>query len=131
MIVIKFVNVGDVIAMHRRTMEYYGGLDGMRDMASLQSAVNRPVNIHNYNNKLSDIYDLAAALSFGIMQNHPFNDGNKRSGLLAGLLILERNGKTIGKLQTEQWYAIVIGLATHKVSEQQFAGWLRKIFEVI
>jgi death-on-curing protein len=75
------------------------------------------------------MYDLAAALTSGIIQNHPFNDGNKRAGLLAGLLTLERNGKIIGKLYVEKWYAIMIGLATHRVSEQQFAEWLRKNFE--
>jgi death-on-curing protein len=125
---LKFVNVGEVIVLHRCAVECYGGLDGIRDMTSLQSAVNRPLNIHNYDES-SDVYDLAAALTAGIIQNHPFNDGNKRTGLLAGLLILERNGKTIEKLQAEKWYAIVIGLASHRISEQQFAGWLRKIFD--
>ncbi|MDR0693436.1 MAG: type II toxin-antitoxin system death-on-curing family toxin [Puniceicoccales bacterium] len=51
--------------------------------------VTRPINISNYGES-SNIYDWAAALTSGIIQNHPFNDGNKRAGLLAGLLILER-----------------------------------------
>ncbi|MDR2628828.1 MAG: type II toxin-antitoxin system death-on-curing family toxin [Puniceicoccales bacterium] len=125
---LKFVSIDDVIVLHRHAIEHYGGLDGIRDMAPLQSAVTRPISISNYDES-SDIYNLAAALTSGIIQNHPFNDGNKRAGLLAGLLILERNGKIIGKLHVEKWYTIVVGLATHKISEQQFAGWLRKNFE--
>jgi death-on-curing protein len=125
---LKFITIDNVIALHRHAIERYGGLDGIRDMALLQSAVTRLVNISNYNES-SDIYDLAAALTSGIAQNHPFNDGNKRAGLLAGLLILERNGKIIGKLHIKKWYTVMIGLATHRISEQQFAEWLRKNFE--
>jgi death-on-curing protein len=125
---LKFVNIDDVIVLHRHAIERYGGLGGIRDMALLQSAVTRPINISNYDES-SDIYDLAAALTSGIIQNHPFSDGNKRTGLLAGLLILKRNGKIIGKLSIKEWYTIVVGLATHRISEQQFAGWLRKNFE--
>jgi death-on-curing protein len=125
---LKFINIDDVIVLHRHAVARYGGLGGIRDMVLLQSAVARQISISNYDES-SDIYDLAAALTFGIIQNHPFNDGNKRAGLLAGLLILERNGKMIGKLHIKKWYTVMIGLATHRISEQQFAGWLRKHFE--
>jgi death-on-curing protein len=125
---LKFINVDDVIVLHRYAIGRYGGLGGIRDVALLQSAVTRPINISNYDES-SGIYDLAAALTFGIIQNHPFNDGNKRAGLLAGLLILKRNGKIIRKLHVEKWYTIMVGLATHRISEQQFAEWLGKIFK--
>jgi death-on-curing protein len=125
---LKFVNIDNIIVLHRRAVERYGRLGGMRDMALLQSAVAKPINISNYDES-ADIYNLAAALTFSIIQNHPFNDGNKRTGLLVGLLILERNGKIIGKLHVEKWYTIMIGLATHRISEQQLAEWLRKNFK--
>jgi death-on-curing protein len=125
---IKFVDYDDVIALHVCAMDRYGGAGGIRDGALLRSAVSRPVNVHNYD-EFADIYDLTAVLTAGIIQNHPFNDGNKRTGLLAGLLFLEYNGKTIGKLQTAEWYTVIVGLAIHKITERQFAGWLRKIFK--
>jgi death-on-curing protein len=77
----------------------------------------------------ADIYDLAAALICGIIQNHPFNDGNKRTGLLSGFLLLRLNGIIVNKLPVAEWYAMTLKLATHEISEQQFADFLRNFHE--
>jgi death-on-curing protein len=84
--------------------------------------------MYNYDES-ADIYDLATALICGIIQNHPFNDGNKRTGLVSGFLVLKRNGIALNKLPVVEWYAATMKLATHEISEQQFANFLRNFHE--
>jgi death-on-curing protein len=98
---VGFIRAEDALVLHRRAMECYGGLDGICGSSALQSAICRPINVHNYD-ETADMCDLASALVCEITQNHPFNDGNKRTGLLAGLLFLERNGMVSKKLQIKE-----------------------------
>jgi death-on-curing protein len=128
MIGLQFVSEDDVVALHGKVMKRHGGLVGMRDVLSLRSAVDRQINMHYYDSS-ADIYDLAAALICGIIQNHPFNDGNKRTGLLSGFLLLRRNGIVVNKLPVAEWYAVTVKLAAHEISEQQFANFLGNFHE--
>ena len=80
-----------VIAFHRETLHRHGGGPGMRDAALLDSALARPRNRAAYDPEAS-VFDLAAEYCAGIVGNHPFVDGNKRTGLLAGIVFLSLNG---------------------------------------
>ena len=69
-----------VLAVHSMTIARFGGTDGVRDRGLLESALARPSNIYQYDHS-AQIAQLAAAYAGGIIQNHPFVDGNKRTGL--------------------------------------------------
>jgi death on curing protein len=79
-----------VLAIHDRLLVEHGGAAGVRDESLLQSALGRPLNHIAYAS--SDIIELAAKYTAGIVQNHPFVDGNKRTGFVIGVLFLELNG---------------------------------------
>ena len=94
----------------------------MRDSGLLESALHRPENAHAYGER--DIFILASALGGGIIKNHPFLDGNKRTGFLAAALFLECNGQSFSS--SEQDVVLkTLGLAAGEVSEADYAEWLR------
>src|SRR5258708_28634244 len=81
----------DALALHNRLLALDGGLPGVRDAGLLQSAFPRPRQLHAYGDK-PHVIDMAAAYTAGIIRNHPFIDGNKRTGFLVCVLFLELNG---------------------------------------
>lgn len=81
----------DALAIHERLISLHGGASGIRDRNLLKSALARPLNFFAYDQQ-PDIFLLAATYTGGILQNHPFVDGNKRTGFVIGVLFLELNG---------------------------------------
>ncbi len=81
----------DALALHDKLLALFGGAAGLRDNSLLKSALARPQQIFAYADD-PDMIDLAAAYIAGIVRNHPFIDGNKRTGFVAGALFLELNG---------------------------------------
>ena len=77
-----WVNHDVVIAIHERVLADHGGKSGIRDPGLLESALARPQQIHAYGNP--DLAAPSAAYTAGIIRNHPFVDGNKRVGFMAG-----------------------------------------------
>ena len=113
---------GIVIAVHAEQIAEHGGGDGLRDRGLLSSALARPRNLAGYG--MPTVFDLAAAYACGIIQNHPFIDGNKRSGFLAAYVFLALNG---WKLIAAEAAAVeaVLALASGGISEAEFAAWLK------
>jgi death-on-curing protein len=111
-----------VLAMHELMIAKYGGSGGVRDQGLLESALARPRQIYNYEEP--DLPQLAAAYVSGIVRNHPFVDGNKRTGFMAGFVFLERNGLHFDASEAEATQ-MVLALASRKITEEQFAAWLR------
>jgi death on curing protein len=112
-----------VEAFHRESLVRFGGADGVRDMGLLESALARPQNLHAYEPD-ADLFALAAAYSYGVVKNHPFVDGNKRTGMLCAAAFLALNGVDIA-FEEAAVVAMVVGLAASEVNEQRFAEWLR------
>src|SRR6202789_4074714 len=79
-----------VLAIHDRQLVEHGGAEGLHDEALLQSVLGRPLNHFAY--ERTDVVELAAKYTAGIVQNPPFIDGNKRTGFVVGILFLELNG---------------------------------------
>lgn len=113
-----------MLAAHNRQLAEHGGLEGVRDMGLLQSALTRPQNIYHYTPDI-ELIALAAAYAFGIAKNHPFVDGNKRAAYVTARLFLLLNGFTIVASQEDK-YNTMIALASGQWDEAQFAGWLKK-----
>lgn len=112
-----------VLSLHEELLSEHGGAPGIRDEGLLDSALARPQNIHSYGN--TDLFTLAAAYITGIIRNHPFIDGNKRTAFMTGYVFLSRNGKELIADEAEATQ-IMLALASTKVSEEDFAIWIKK-----
>ena len=112
-----------IIAIHDEQLEQFGGPSGLRDRGLLESALARPLNQYAYGNE--DMAALAAAFVFGLVRNHPFIDGNKRTGLLALVTFLGLNG--IDFVAPEAETAItMLALAAGEIDEGELAHWIRE-----
>lgn len=111
-----------VIAVHELVLAEHGGAAGIRDEALLDSALARPRNLFSYEQR--DLADLAAAYVVGIVRNHPFVDGNKRTGFMAGYIFLARNGPRLKASEAEA-AKVVFDLAAGRLTETAFAVWFR------
>ena len=120
----KFITVEQVIEIHDAFLEDHGGLPGIRDKGLLISAVEMPraSMFGKYLHKT--IYDKAAAYLFHIVQNHPFNDGNKRTGALTTILFLEENGVKI-VFSDKEYEEFVVSLAQGQKNKEVTAYFLK------
>ena len=117
-----------VLAIHDRQLVEHGGAEGVRDESLLQSALGRPLNHSIYAS--SDIIELAAKYTAGVVQNHPFIDGNKRTGFVVGVLFLELNGHRFTASEEAAAQA-VLELAAGTIDERGFCEFLRANTEEI
>ncbi len=113
----------DALALHDRLLALHGGAAGVRDDALLKSALARPRQIYAYGDA-PDRVDLAAAYTVGLVRNHPFIDGNKRTGFVVGILFLELNGYTFTASEADAAQA-VLALAAGALDEAGYAAFLR------
>lgn len=112
-----------VIAIHQRSLAEHGGSDEIRDKGLLESALFRPKNLLAYSKPT--IFDLAAAYGYGITQNHPFIDGNKRTSYVVMRTFLKLNRYDIRASAVEK-YEIWLRLANSQISEADLAKWLEE-----
>lgn len=112
-----------VEVFHRESLVRFGGADGLRDEGLLLSALARPKNIHASEPE-ADIFRLAAAYCAGIVKNHPFVDGNKRTGVLAAITFLALNDVAV-EFEEAMIVTMIIDLAAGEISEDDLAQWLR------
>ena len=117
-----WIDARDALALHGRLLALDGGAPGLRDPGLLQSALARPQQLRAYDNN-PDIIDLAAAYTSGIVRDHPFIDGNKRTGFLVGVLFLELNGFHFTATEESAAQAI-LSLAAGTLDEPAFAAWM-------
>jgi len=118
-----WINHSLIKVLQEELIATHGGQPGIRDEGLLNAALNRPNQLFSYGNP--DLFELATAYISGIIRNHPFLDGNKRTAFLAGVLFLENNGKYLIAPEAEATQA-VLDLAVKKIKEHEFAVWLKK-----
>lgn len=111
------------LAIHDRQLAEHGGGSGIRDIGMLESALARPVNQWTYGQ--DDLHALAAAYAFGVVRNHPFVDGNKRSGWVLARLFLMLNGVTI-RFDATDATRTMLDFAAGTLSEEELADWFRQ-----
>jgi death-on-curing protein len=116
----------DVVrAIHLRQLAEHGGAIGVRDAGLLDSALARPKNLWAYSEEKPDLAALAASYAFGIVKNHPFVDGNKRTGFIVMRTFLLVNGRDIAASQDEK-YSTFLALASGTLGEVDLAKWIRE-----
>jgi death-on-curing protein len=118
-----WIDERDALALLDRLLALDGGAPGVRDMGLLQSALARPQQLYAYDDN-PDIIDLAASYTAGIVRNHPYIDGNKRTGFLVGVLFLELDGAHFTATEESAAQAI-LSLGAGALDEPALADWLR------
>jgi death on curing protein len=113
----------DVLALHDRLLALHGGATGLRDRNLLESALARPQQHLAYSESPSMV-ELAAAYTVGIVRNHPFVDGNKRTGFVVGILFLEVNGYRFTASEEDAAQA-ALNLARGELDEPAYIAFLR------
>ena len=117
-----WLTVDLVVAIHGEQLRLFGGPEGIRDPAMLESALDRPKNTWAYGER--ELAALAAAYAFGIARNHPFVDGNKRASFLAMITFLGLNGVDFVAPEA-QAAAAILALAAGEIDEAGLARWIK------
>ena len=120
---IRWLIVREVHAFHDLALAEHGGMPGLRDAGLLESAVLRPRTAYEYG--VTDLAELAAKLAFGIVSNHAFFDGNKRTALIASLTFLRLNGVKFTAEESEI-AGLLIDTANKELSEEELIHWYKQ-----
>ncbi|HEY5345617.1 MAG TPA: type II toxin-antitoxin system death-on-curing family toxin [Verrucomicrobiae bacterium] len=112
----------ECLALHEMMLSQYGGSEGLREDNMLESALAKPRQLFAYGKPV--MADLAASYVFGVVKNHPFIDGNKRTGFMLGAAFLERNGYEFHASEADAAVR-TLALAAGEMSEKEYAAWLK------
>lgn len=119
-----FLDIDHVMRLHRSLIEHYGGTDGTRDIGLLQSAIAMPQMAYGGEYLHNDIFEMAAAYLYHIVQNHPFLDGNKRTGAAAAIVFLAMNDIQIHNDEAGL-VEVTLSVATGQVGKAEIAQFFR------
>jgi death-on-curing protein len=118
-----WIDERDARTLHARLLALHGGGVGLRDEGLLKSALARPRQVLAYA-EAPDIVEMATAYTGGIIRNHPFVDGNKRTGFVVGILFLELNGYRFTASEEDAAQA-VLALAAGSLNDAGYSAFLR------
>jgi death-on-curing protein len=122
---IRYLTLIEVLELHRKILEQSGGALGIRDMGLLESAIAQPRMTFDGEDLYPSLLEKATALGFSIILNHPFIDGNKRTGHAATETFLVLNGVEINASVDEQ-ERMVLAIASGELGREAFVEWLRR-----
>jgi death on curing protein len=120
----RFLTLIEVLELHQRIIKQSGGALGIRDVGLLESAMAQPRMTFNGEELYPSLLEKSAALGFSIVMNHPFVDGNKRTGHAATEIFLVLNGMKINASVDEQ-ERVVLAIASGELERQGFVEWLQ------
>ena len=112
-----------VVLLHKLIYDRFGGSYGVRDEGLLDSALAAPMQTFGGQDLYETDLDKIVQLTFGLIRNHPFADGNKRIGALALLVLLELNGYEL-KASNEEFYDAIYGVASGEIDDEEFRVWV-------
>jgi death on curing protein len=121
----EFLVIEDLLLLHADQIELYGGEHGVRDIGLLESAIAQPRATFGGEPLHADVFQMAAAYLFHIVQNHPFLDGNKRTGATAALVFLDLN-EIETNIPTGGLYGLTAAVAMGQAGKAEVADFLRK-----
>lgn len=119
------ITKGIVLKLHELSIFKYGGSQGIRDEGLMESAIARPYQTFGGEDLYPTVFEKAAAIAESIIINHPFVDGNKRTGYLVMLAILEESEIEINISNTDI-YTFVIKISTGESKFEQIVEWLKQ-----
>ncbi|MFN5263570.1 MAG: type II toxin-antitoxin system death-on-curing family toxin [Pseudanabaena sp.] len=127
---IRYLTLVEILDIQHQVTQRSGGAEGIRDLGALESAIAQPRMTFGGEDLYPTIIDKAAVLGFAIVMNHPFVDGNKRTGHAAMEIFLVLNGLEINACTDEQ-EAIMLALASGELERDIFTNWLQQSIKEI
>ena len=118
-----YLSKDQILLLHDKLIERYGGSYGVRDDGLLDSAVNAPFQSFDGNDFFPTVTDKAVRLCIGLVRNHPFIDGNKRIGALALLTTLDLN-KYQFRISNAELSSVILDLAAGKINDEYLLQWV-------
>lgn len=118
------ISLDDILLLHQKSINDFGGSHGIRDNGLLESAIARPFQTFGGEELYPTIFEKAAALGESIIKNHPFIDGNKRTGVLAMLSLLISH-QYLPTASSEDLYQIIINISTSAIIFEEVVEWLK------
>lgn len=122
---VVYLTLEQVFLIHDEQIELFGGDHGLRDLTMLESAVMRPQATFGGKDLYENIFEKAAVLCHSLILNHPFVDGNKRTGMASMIVFLEANGIRVS-LSEKSVVEVAVKVATKKWGIEELSSWLRK-----
>lgn len=120
----RYLELDEVIRIHERAIRQYGGSLEMRDLGLLESALAAPKQTMFGEDLYPDLASKAAILTYLLIENHPFVDGNKRTGFLCLLRFLEVNGYSLAA-SNDELYQFTMDVATSAMDKDAIGAWIR------
>jgi death on curing protein len=121
---VRYLTLNEVLEVHRQVMAQSGGAEGLMHLPALESALAQPQMTFGGEDLYPTLVDKAAALGYTLIKNHPFLDGNKRTGHAAMEVFLVLNGYEIRAAVDEQEHTI-LQVAASEIDREEFTTWLR------
>ncbi len=121
----KTLTKEQVLLLHEKIIDRYGGVQGIRDESLLESALNAPFQSFSGTDLYLSVEEKAVRLGYGLIKNHPCRDGNKRIGTLAMLVMLELNDDVSINANNEELTDEIMKAAAGELSEEQLLEWVR------
>ena len=122
---VRYLSLVEVLYIHTRQLQDTGGGAGIRDPGALESALAQPQMTFDGSDLYPTLKEKAAALGFSIIQNHPFVDGNKRTGFAAMSLFLRKNGYRI-QAPVDGAEQMVLAVASGQAGREGLLEWLEE-----
>jgi death on curing protein len=122
---VTFLTVGEVLALHSDQIHRYGGRPGIRDLTLVEWAVATPAAAFAGQRLHTTISEMAAAYLFHVVRNHPFLDGNKRTGLITVLTFLGLNGQRL-EAEPDRLTELVVGVADGRVTKPEVSVFVQR-----
>jgi death-on-curing protein len=126
----NYLTAEQILFIHARLIAETGGSHGVRDLGMLLSALGRPQASFDDQDRYPDLFSKAAALMESLIRNHPFVDGNKRTGATAAALFLRRNGYRLTASNADL-LAVTMSIAQSHSSLAELTAWLQDNSQLI
>ena len=120
----RYLTLSAVLEVHRQVMAQSGGAEGLMHLPALESALAQPQMTFGGADLYPTLVDKAAVLGYALIKNHPFLDGNKRTGHAAMEVFLVLNGYEMHATVDEQ-EQVILQVATSEIDREEFTTWLR------
>ncbi len=123
---IIFLELEEVLKFHKVQINVFGGSHGIRDIGLLESAMASPQASFGGEYLHGNIFEMASAYLYHIIKNHPFIDGNKRTGIIAAIIFLKANNNVIIASQ-EDIFELAVNVANSKLSKEELAFHIKAL----
>jgi death-on-curing protein len=122
---VKYPTLEEILILHDYQIKRFGGKYGVRDIRMLESAIQRPQATFDGKDLYPTLFQKASAVVHSIIKNHPFVDGNKRTGIHAALTFLGENGIEVD-VKNKDIVKLGLDISNDKISLKDLAGWFEQ-----